>query len=181
MKNILTILAAISIMTLTLIGCNTTTAVSASGVEMATTKVVTADDGTTIEQRNIKERLARDNKPGSIKSLYIVSPFTGDLIISSTVKGKVTSSSKRLTPPDLTQITSQNGTSIQKVIEIDGRWYSTDQNPGDDGTYGDSIQYLYWFDSNDVYHQAYIGGAIVHIADQPQTFYKTVQRVDNGK
>ena len=147
---------------------------------MATTKVVTAEDGTTIEQRNIKERLARDNKPGSIKFLYIVSPFTGDLIISSTVKGKVTSSSKRLTPPDLTQITSQNGTTIQKVIEINDRWYTTDQNPGDDGTYGDSIQYLFWFDSNDVYHQAYIGGAIVHIADKPQTFYKTVQRVDSS-
>jgi hypothetical protein len=179
MKILSKILIALSIMTL--IGCGTTTAVSASGVKMATTKVETAEDGTTIEQRNIKERLARDNKPGSIKFLYIVSPFTGDLIISSTVKGKVTSSSKRLTPADLTQTNSEGGGIVQKVIKIDGRWYTTDQNPGDDGTYGDSIQYLFWFDANDVYHQAYIGGAIVHISDKSQTFYKTTQRVENGK
>lgn len=150
---------------------------SASGVKMATTKVDTDSNGNTIEQRNIKERLARDNKPGSVKFLYVVSPFTGDLIFQSTVKGKVTSSSKRLTPSDLVE-TDARGQNLWKRIEIDGRFYETSQNPGDDGTYGDSIPYLYWFDQNSVYHQAYIGGAIVHITDQPMTFYKTTQRIE---
>ena len=38
----------------------------------------------------------------------------------------------------------------------------------EDGTYGASIEYIYWFDQKDVYHQHYIsGGQILHISDQP--------------
>ena len=158
-------------------GCmRTNTVESSSGVKMASTKVQTDTEGHTVEQRNVKERLERDNKAGSIKYLYLVSSFTGDLILQSTVKGKVTSSSKRLTPSDLTELTDQTGTEVYKRVYINGRWYATNQNPGDDGTYGDSIPYLYWFDQNDAYHQAYTGAVVVHISDQPQTFYKTIQR-----
>lgn len=37
----------------------------------------------------------------------------------------------------------------------------------DDGTYGDSVPYIFWFDAG-VYHQHYVeGGQIIHISDQP--------------
>jgi hypothetical protein len=38
----------------------------------------------------------------------------------------------------------------------------------DDGTYGTSVDYLYWFDARGAYHQHYVtGGTIVHVSDQP--------------
>ena len=39
---------------------------------------------------------------------------------------------------------------------------------GDDGAYGSSGDYIFWFDSKDAYHQHYLsGGQIVHVSDQP--------------
>lgn len=153
---------------------------SVGGVKMTSTVVQTNPDGETVEQKNIKERIKRDNTPGSIKFLYVISPQTGDVIYSSTVKGKVTSSGKRLTPSDITEY-NQNGST--KYIRLNGKTYITDQNPADDGTYGDSIPYLYWFDQNDVYHQQYLGGGIVTITDKPLLAKKTTQTVaqDKGK
>lgn len=60
------------------IGCDPTPApVSASGVSKADATVVAGSDGLTNEQRNIKERLEMENRPGSIKHLYVISPETG--------------------------------------------------------------------------------------------------------
>lgn len=148
--------------------------VSSSGVEQATTKVETDADGNTVEQKNIMERLKRDNMPGSIKHLYIMSAYSGDVLIYSTVIGKVTSSGKRLTP-----VTVQGGTgwdynknsnlsSMDNRVTIGDKSFITDEVIQDDGTYGSSIEYLYWFDSKGIYHQQYItGGMIVHVSDQP--------------
>ena len=71
---------------------------SKSGVTKATVKIKTDENGFTVEQKNIGRRLKIDNESGSIKHLYIVSSYTGDVILYSTVKGKVTSSGKRLNP-----------------------------------------------------------------------------------
>lgn len=49
-------------------------------------------------EENIAKKLTEDNKIGSIKYLYIVSAYSGDVLIYSTVKGKVTSSGKRISP-----------------------------------------------------------------------------------
>lgn len=147
---------------------------SASGVGLQSVQIETNPDGTSVEQRNIMERLKRDNNPGSIKFLYLVSPFTGEVILQSSVKGKVTSSSKRLTPEDLRRY---NDNKVE-VMSINGEEFTTDQLPGDDGTYGSSAPYLYWFDQNDVYHQTYTGAAIVHITDAPMTFNQTTQVIE---
>src|SRR5256885_1001889 len=72
---------------------------SASGVSKATVHVdVDPTTGMTTEQSNIRNRLVEDNKPGSVKHLYIISPDSGQVLIYSTVRGKVTSSGKRLSP-----------------------------------------------------------------------------------
>jgi hypothetical protein len=139
---------------------------SDSGVTKATATVTTDADGTTVEQRNYKERIRRDNLPGSIKHLYVISAYSGQIIIYSTVRGKVTSASKRLTPS-----TAENrggGYTSGFPISI-GNWTgSTTEILGDDGTYGPSDPYIYWYDTRDVYHQHYItGGQIIHISDQP--------------
>lgn len=143
------------------IGCGPTSStstkdVSNSGVIQATTKVQTDLNGNTIEQNNIINRLKEDNKPGSIKHLYIISLYSGQVIIYSTVKGKVTSSGKRISPT---------------LLAITGGDYHHEYNPDliqDDGTYGSSVEYIYWWDSKGIYHQQYVtGGMLLHISNEP--------------
>lgn len=139
-------------------GCVTDDTTSTSGVKKATADVKVQSNGLTVEQNNIKDRFEMDNLPGAIRHLYVISPYSGQVIIYSTVKGKVTSSGKRLTSN-----------------EVEYRVMGQGANPlgpriGDDGTYGSSGSYLYWWDTKGVYHQHYLGNEILHIADQPMRF-----------
>lgn len=139
-------------------------AVSTSGVNKATVKVETDLQGNTTEQTNIIEKYSRDNTPGSIKHLYVISPYSGQVLIYSTVKGKVTSGNKRLSPK---VVKDGTGSGTFKIAVGSMNAY-TDEVLGDDGTYGDSGDYIYWFDVRGVSHQHYVtGGQIIHISDQP--------------
>ena len=158
-------LFSVLLLAIFLVGCDeltTAAPTAASGIQQTSVTIKTGSDGLSVEQRNVKDRLLMDNKIGSIKHLYIISAYSGQCLIYSTVKGKVTSSGKRLTPSTL------NG---------GGEWYSSYQTTsvgktpevlGDDGTYGSSMEYVYWWDTKGIYHQHYIqGGQIVHVSDQP--------------
>jgi hypothetical protein len=151
---------------------------SASGARRIAAKVQKNADGTTVEQANIRERLAEDNRPGTVKHLYVMSAYSGQTLIYSTVKGKVTSSGKRLTPT---------------TVEVSGGEYSKDGFPTgmgdtetgevlqDDGTYGHSVDYLYWWDTKGVYHQHYIqGGQILHISSEPISVKSVVINMELG-
>lgn len=142
---------------------------ASSGVQKQTTKVQTDLNGQTVEQRNIINRYAMDNKPGSIKHLYIISAYSGQVLIYSTVKGKVTSSNKRLDPSTVVDGDGEYYTgSYGFNINIGGQDCRTTEVLGADGTYGSSMEYLYWWDSKDVYHQQYVtGGMILHISSEP--------------
>ena len=143
---------------------------ASSGVGQAAVTVPTSPDGLTVEQQNVRDRLLEDNKPGAIKHLYVVSPYSGQVILYSTVKGKVTSSGKRLSPY-----------SVETAYDTDGysnfAWrggYTTEDGNvttevlQDDGTYGSSVPYIFWWDVNDVYHQHFFtGGQIVMIRSEP--------------
>lgn len=145
---------------------------SDSGVAKATTAVQTDANGKTIEQENIIERLKRDNQPGSIKHLYVISSYTGDVLQYSTVKGKVTSGSKRLSPKTV----NGNGTNspgYSNMVSIGGTSYCTDEVLDDGGAYGESGNYMFWFDAQGNYHQYYpAGGTYVSICDKPQRIKK---------
>ena len=158
---------------------------STSGVSKAEVEVKTGADGLTVEQRNIKARYDLENKPGSIKHLYILSAYSGQTIIYSTVKGKVTSSGKRLSPYEVGcgdgQYTDRENQGIP--VRIGDKIYRTPEVLQDDGTYGHSIPYLYWTDSKGVYHQHYLsGGQILHISDQPLAVSEVIinMEVSNG-
>lgn len=141
--------------------------VSASGVKKADANVVTQANGLTIEQENVKRRLEMENAPGNIQHLYIISAYTGQVLLYSTVKGKVTSSGKRLTPPDIYGSTASNELNGFQIY-IGGKSYLTKYVLGDDGTYGSSMDYLFWWDVQGRYHQQYIsGGVTVMISDTP--------------
>lgn len=151
-------------------------ATSTSGVKRATVAVETNESGKTTEQINIITKLENDNKVGVIKHLYVISPYSGQVILYSTVLGKVTSSNKRLSPKEINNV----GNSF--AFEIEGRRYFTDEVLGDDGTYssgGGSTDYIYWADSKQQWHQHFLtGGQIVHVSDRPMAVKSVIINVE---
>ena len=156
-----------SLMALVFSGCSAQSneVKSASGVKQAKAVVKVQSNGLTMEQSNIKKRIEFENKAGSIKHLYVISPYTGQTLLYSTVKGKVTSSGKRLSPK---HSAANNGDfrGSDDATKVNGKW--TNEIINDTGTYGSSIPYIYWWDVNNRYHQHFIsGGQIVHISNKP--------------
>lgn len=138
---------------------------SRTGIGQAKATVRVQASGLTVEQENIRKRIELENVPGSIKHLYVLSAYSGQVLIYSTVQGKVTSSGKRLTPYEVV-VDTQNG--IPPGYNFDNSIFQTAEVLQDDGTYGSSAEYLYWFDSQGRYHQHYVsGGQIIHVSDQP--------------
>lgn len=155
------------------IGCgpDVPKAQSISGVEMATVgKVETNAKGHTVEQQTIIDRISRDNESGSLKHLYVISPYSGQVILYSPVKGKVTTGGKRLTPRTIEGVSgSETSNTYMPSITIAGKRYWTKEVANEDGSFGGGdAPYLYWFTPDGRYHQHYLsGGAIVHVSDQP--------------
>lgn len=75
MKNLFGLL----ILSLVISSCEQGVPQSASGVSKASVKVQTDENGNSIEQKNIIERLHRDNLPRSIKHLYVISAYSGQV------------------------------------------------------------------------------------------------------
>lgn len=141
-----------------------------SGVRKATVEVQTNADGHTVEQDKIADRVKNDNKPGAIKYLYCISPYSGQCIIYSTVSGKVTSSGKRLQPKTIYG-RGHDATLADyddNIVIIGNKTFLTNEVIQDDGTFGDSDPYIYWWDVRGVYHQHFMtGGQILHVSDAP--------------
>jgi hypothetical protein len=155
---------------------------SASGVSKAEVKVPTDVNGNTTEQLNVRQRLLEDNRPGAVKHLYIISAYSGQVILYSTVKGKVTSSGKRLNPINVTGYTDPALGSYYRPfqVQIGNEWRMTNEVLQDDGTYGSSVEYIYWFDVRGTYHQHYVtGGQIVHVASQPLSVKNIIINVES--
>ncbi len=159
---------------------STATPVSTSGVRKTTVRVQTQADGRTVEQENIANRLLADNTPGSIKHLYVISAYSGQVIVYSTVKGKVTSGNKRLSPSSVGN--STNG-AYCNAVNIDGTNFCTSEVLGDDGAYGSSGDYIFWFDAEkNGYHQHYMsGGQIVHVSSEPLVVKSVIINISPAK
>jgi hypothetical protein len=148
---------------------------SDSGVTKASVKVQTDINGNTSEQKNIIERLKRDNSVGAVKHLYVISSFTGDVMEYSTVVGKVTSGNKRLSPKTVNSAAGLTASgAYANTVNIGGTVYLTDEILDDGGAYGESGLYLFWFDAQDNYHQYYpSGGTYLHISEKPLRIRKS--------
>lgn len=145
----------------------TTSVQSSSGVNKQVTSVATDANGWTVEQKNVAERLKIDNAPGAIKHLYIISPYSGQTLIYCTVRGKVTSGGKRLTPTSI--VAGGGGDFRQEGFDALGG-HETTEVLQDDGTYGSSCEYIYWWDTAGKFHQHFFtGGQIIHVSEQPLT------------
>jgi hypothetical protein len=154
--------------------------VSASGVTKAEVKVPKGSDGLTSEQRNIRDRLIEDNKPGALKHLYIISPYSGQVILYSTIRGKATSGGKRLDPTTVKVSRGANMTDYNGfAVEFGGSTQLTEEVLQDDGTYGSSGDYFYWWDQKGAYHQHYLtGGQIIHISNTPISVNQVIINIE---
>lgn len=91
---------------------------------------------------NIKRRLELTSQPGLLGFIAIVNA-AGAPVLYTCVKGKVTSGGKRLTQPFAT-------------YDVDrGEFYGTDfaEAPSDEGTWGSSSPYVYWWTCGGQYLQ----------------------------
>jgi hypothetical protein len=146
---------------------------SDSGAIKASTHIKTDAEGHTVEQKNIIERLQRDNKVGEVKHLYVISSYSGDVLEYSTVKGKVTSGGKRLSPKTVNG-NGMDSPGQSNYVYIGRVQYTTDEVLDDGGAYGESGNYLFWFDAQDNYHQYYpSGGTYLHISEKPLRIRKS--------
>ncbi|HIH17955.1 MAG TPA: hypothetical protein HA282_01130 [Nanoarchaeota archaeon] len=89
-----------------------------------------------VERDNINFKNEYANDPNKVMWIYCLSDM-GNIVLTSPVVGKVTSSNKRLEPKTLS-----DESSIEFTIE--GDRLNTDEVMGADGTYGESDQYVYW-------------------------------------
>ncbi len=128
-------------------------------------------DGLTPEQRNVANRLLADNKPGSVKHLYVIAPKSGQVLIYSTVAGKVTSSSKRLNPgfTIVSYSCGKDSTCYEGTrTRVGSESKLTTEILQDDGAYGSSVPYIFWWDAHGRYHQHFFtDGQVIQISDQP--------------
>lgn len=167
-------------------GASRPAAKSVTGVQQTKATVRTGADGLTNEQRNIKERLEQENAPGAVKHLYVFSSYSGQCLLYSTVRGKVTSSGKRLSPTSVGWVNNtavEGGVNGGVAFDLNGRTAVTKELIQDDGTYGSSIEYLYWFDAGaGGYRQFYLsGGVFVVVSSTPLTVKSVTVRVEEQR
>lgn len=170
MKNVVLIIIALTLMQ----GCyQARPATSNSGVKKAHLSIKKTSSGYSVEQENVMKRLEMDNSPGSTKHLYLIND-QGECLLYSTVKGKVTSSGKRLTPYRIAVGTGAGTARLQGFgVRFGGYNYETDEVLQDDGTYGSSEPYIYWWSHTGQYFQFMKSMSIsVVISDQPLRTYK---------
>lgn len=93
------------------------------------------------ERDNIIRRRKLTANPGQIGFILLLNQ-AGQPIMYESVRGKITSSGKRLTPPG-------------EVNDVDGSGYhrGSKQRPSDEGTYGSSDPYIYYWTTNGEYRQ----------------------------
>lgn len=127
--------------------------------------------GLTYEQSGVKDRLINDNKPGAVKHLYVFAPRSGQILLYSTVQGKVTSGSKRITSSQTIGYYKCGDSTCFGGFTIklpSGRDAHTKEVLGDDGTYGSSTPYIYWWDAHGRYHQHFVTDEqVIQVTDQP--------------
>lgn len=97
------------------------------------------------EIENIKKRLVLTSDPGIVGYILLLN-YAGQPILYEGVKGKVTSSGKRLTPPDRCDYGSTSTAC--------GYTNSTLRAAAsDEGTYGSSDAYIYYWNTDGAYRQ----------------------------
>lgn len=102
-------------------------------------KSITFTDNAEIE--NIKKRIELTSKPGLLGYVAIINKV-GQVSLYTPVQGKLTSGSKRLNPPD--RASANFGGGQNTVVRA---------APSDEGTWGGSGEYIFFWSPNGQYFQ----------------------------
>lgn len=94
------------------------------------------------ERDNIEKRLKLTASP-SLLGYVVLMNEAGQPVLYTSVKGKITSGSKRLTSPQR-KVNNRYSQSHGQLVM---------QAPSDEGTWGSSSPYIYFWDTNGKYHQ----------------------------
>lgn len=139
-KSIFTFL--ILALTFTLAGCNRDTAPSnkATQSQRAAEAANSINFTENSEIDNIKRRLELTSKASQMGYVVLLNS-AGQPVMYTTVKGKITSGSKRLTKPDYS---SSEGAGTNNVVRA---------APSDEGTYGSSSEYIFFWTAEGQYIQ----------------------------
>lgn len=92
---------------------------------------------------NIKRRLELTADPGKLGFIVLMNQ-SGQPILYEGIKGKVTSGGKRLTRPDAVQTWGNGNGGTSGVVRAGG---------SDEGTFGSSSQYIFYWNTAGVYRQ----------------------------
>lgn len=140
MKKIAATIVATTLAVVALTGCSGSTKSQTSG-QRETEKAFSQQSAAvpypadklrdSLERRNLKERLLRQNDPNKIGYVYILS--FGKFLGYYTIKGKVSSTQSQMTTADL--ISKPCGSCDRYVV----------QGPGDDGSYGPNEDGVFFF------------------------------------
>ena len=107
---------------------------------------------TSVERQNIVSRLELAQNPNTIMWIYCLSD-TGQYIFFSPVRGKVTSSTKRLEPTHGFETSDTYVSGAIRVNTVKNGNVRTSELMQADGTFGSSDNYVYWFDPEGNYYQ----------------------------
>lgn len=131
--NRISMMAAIAVASLSLAGCEKTArdTQAIKGAKIAESAMGSAQ--TNAEQANIGDRLKLTSNPDLLGHIAIVNKV-GQVVLYTTIKGKVTSGSKRLTNPSYCPGT-------------------TGECPSDEGTFGSSNPYVFFWTTQGQYIQ----------------------------
>lgn len=95
------------------------------------------------EIENIKRRLELTSSPQKLMYIVLVNQM-GQPILYEGVRGKVTSGGKALTPRDRV---------VRQDVGVQYSWYGIRAAPSDEGTYGSSGEYIFYWNTDGVYRQ----------------------------
>lgn len=146
---------------------------SASGAHQADPiRVPKNAQGDTMEQQNINDRLRVTTDPTKVLWIHLIA-LDGKIIRRMPVRGKVTSSGKRLEPAKVVVDPHESSGTYPKY---DG--YYTDERIEADGTYGSSDPYIYWFDPMGRYQQWGTAGGLGYlVTDYPIDLIDPIDQV----
>jgi hypothetical protein len=119
--------------------------------------------GRTVEQQNIEDRIRTTTDPTKVMWIHLIS-LDGKVIKRMPIRNKVTSSGKRLEPKSAAA--NHEGSYMPSSgIKIPGTdsYYATNELIQPDGTFGDSDNYVFWFDPMGRYHQYGTAGGIGYL------------------
>lgn len=142
MKRLSILLAA----TFALVGCNEVSTqpaqknVQAQKAAEAANSINFAENA---EIDNIKRRLELTSSPGALGFIVLLNQ-SGQPILYEGVRGKITSGSKRLTKP-FGVLTFGNGNGGSSGLQV--------PSPSDEGTWGSSGDYIFYWNTNGEYRQ----------------------------